>query len=128
MSERSELLEATLDCHPEGIALLGQQCHVVLWNRSAEAITGYLGLDLVGRQASDALGPLLQWCGEPREHELVASPPPGRRCLLHINHQLGHKVPVFVRLMALRDEFGCRIGKAVIFHPAESLDALPRGK
>ena len=80
MSERSELLEATFDGRPEGIALLGQQCYAVLWNRSAEAITGFLGLDLVGRPAPDSLEALLLWCGDSTEPEPVSSPLPERGC------------------------------------------------
>jgi PAS domain S-box-containing protein len=128
MSERSELLEATLDCHPEGIALIGQERNVVLWNRAAEAITGYLGLDLVGRPVPEPLKPLLQWCDEQREPELDSYPQPERGCLLHIRHKLGHEMSVFARATLLRDELGGRIGTAVIFHPAESLDALPHGE
>jgi diguanylate cyclase (GGDEF)-like protein len=126
MSERSELLEATMDCHPEGVALMGKQCNVVLWNPAAEAITGFLALDLLGRPAPEELKSLLNWSGE-----LIGSGPcpeqaPG--CLFHTRHKLGHPLSVFSRLMVLRDEMGARIGTAFIFHPAESLDALPQGE
>ncbi len=128
MTERSELLEATLDCHPEGIALIGQERNVVLWNRAAEAITGHLGLELVGRPVPELLKPLLQWCGEPGEPALDWSPHAERGCLLHTHHHLGHPLSVFARTMVLRDGLGARIGTAIIFHPAESLDALPQGE
>jgi diguanylate cyclase (GGDEF)-like protein len=128
MSERSELLEATLDCHPEGIALLGQQRNVVLWNRAAEAITGYLGLDLVGHPVPEQLRPLLQWFGERNEPDIDSSLHTERGCLLHTHHQLGHPLSVFARILVLRDGLNARIGTAIIFHPAESLDALPQGE
>ena len=32
------------------------------------------------------------------------------------------------RVFVLRDSLGVRIGSAVVFHPAESLDALPHGE
>jgi diguanylate cyclase (GGDEF)-like protein len=35
---------------------------------------------------------------------------------------------VFARILVLRDAPGARIGTAIIFHPAESLDALPQGE
>ena len=127
MSERSELLEATLDCHPEGVALIGQRHNVAFWNRAAEAITGHLGLDLVGRPVPELLKPLLQWCGESTEPDLDSFPHPERGCLLHTHHKLGHPLSVFARIMALRDGLGARIGTAIIFHPAESMDALPHG-
>jgi len=37
MADRAELLEATLDSFPEGLALLGDDCDVVFWNHAAEA-------------------------------------------------------------------------------------------
>jgi PAS domain S-box-containing protein len=124
MTERSELLEATLDCHPEGIALIGQQHNVVLWNRAAEAITGHLGVDLVGYPVPELLEPLLHWFGEPSEPDLDSSPHPERGCLLHTQHQLGHPLSVFARMMVLRDGLGTRIGAAIIFHPAERMRCL----
>jgi len=44
-----------------------------------------------------------------------------------VRHNLGHEVPVMARTLVLRDGLGGRIGTAVVFHPAESLDALPHG-
>ncbi len=126
MSERSELLEATFDGHPEGIALLGRGCCVALWNRPAEAITGFLALDLVGRPAPDSLQALLHSCAKSPDSVLSSSP--DRGCLLHIHHKLGHTLPVFARIMLLRDSLGGRIGTALIFHPADTLDALPHGE
>jgi diguanylate cyclase (GGDEF)-like protein len=41
---------------------------------------------------------------------------------------LGHDVPAIARITALQDGLGNRIGKLVVFHPAESLDALPHGE
>jgi diguanylate cyclase (GGDEF)-like protein/PAS domain S-box-containing protein len=127
MTERAELLEATMDCHPEGIALIGQQRNVVLWNRSAEAITGFLCMDLLGRPVPELLKPLLQWLGEASESDLDSSPHKEHGCLLHTHHHLGHPLSVFARIMVLRDGLGMRIGTAIIFHPAESMDALPQG-
>jgi len=126
MSERSELLEATMDCHPEGVALMGKLCTVVLWNPAAEAITGFRALDLLGRPAPEELRPLLNWSGGPMGSE--SRPEQATGCLFHTRHKLGHALSVFSRMMVLRDEMGSRIGTAFIFHPAESLDALPQGE
>ena len=51
----------------------------------------------------------------------------GRRALVHAQHKLGHAVPAITRVLVLRDGLGGRIGAAALFHPAESLDALPHG-
>jgi diguanylate cyclase (GGDEF)-like protein len=50
------------------------------------------------------------------------------RSLVQARHKLGHAVPVIVRVLVLRNGLGERIGTALLFHPAESLDALPHGE
>jgi diguanylate cyclase (GGDEF)-like protein len=53
---------------------------------------------------------------------------PGSGALVHLRHTLGHDVPAMMRALVLRDGLGGRIGLAAVFHPAESLDALPHGE
>ena len=65
MADRAELLEVALDSLPEGLALLGGEGQVMLWNRAAEAITGYASADLLSRQTPEQLEPLLLSCSRP---------------------------------------------------------------
>jgi len=123
MADRAEVLEAALDSLPEGIAVLTPGGDVAFWNGAAEAISGCPAVNLVGRPVPDWLDPLLA-SGAPSEGQSE----PGRRILVHIRHRLGHDVPVIVRTLPLRDGLGERIGTTAIFHPAESLDALPHGQ
>jgi diguanylate cyclase (GGDEF)-like protein/PAS domain S-box-containing protein len=127
MTDRAALFEATLESVPEGIALLGQEGLVAFWNPAAEAITGFPSIDLVGRPLPEALEPLLQYT--PPQDRMVVSEVErlGHGSVAAIQHKLGHDVPVMALITVLRDGFGGRIGTAVIFHPTESLDALPRG-
>jgi diguanylate cyclase (GGDEF)-like protein/PAS domain S-box-containing protein len=124
MTNRTELLEAALDSFPEGVAIVGAEGEVVFWNRAAEAIAGYANVDLLTRPVPEGLDALLSdgiragnW-----------QPEPGRGTLVQARHKLGHSVEAIVRTLALRDGLGGRIGTAVVFHPAASLDALPHGK
>src|SRR5215467_3449840 len=120
MEERATLLESALDSLPDGLAVFGAEDHVVVWNQAAEAITGFACAELLTREVPRALGGLLQECAGPIElgH-------PSRGALVRVRHKLGHEVPVMMRALVLRDGLGVRIGLAAIFHPAESLDALP---
>jgi diguanylate cyclase (GGDEF)-like protein/PAS domain S-box-containing protein len=124
MIDRTELLETALDSLPDGIAVFGVKNEVVLWNHAAEAITGYAGMDLLKRPIPEVLEPLLQ--SGPRPVEIATHA--GRGALLRVRHKLGHEVPVMARALVLRDGMGGRIGMAAVFHPAESLDALPHGE
>ncbi len=128
MADRTELLEVALDSFPEGVALLGGEDQIMLWNRAAEAITGYASADLLSRQAPEPLEPLLLASARLGNMEPDAGGQLGHRTLVHALHKLGHDVPVMARYFVLRDGMGGRMGMAVLFHPADSLDALPHGE
>jgi diguanylate cyclase (GGDEF)-like protein/PAS domain S-box-containing protein len=127
MTDRTELLEAALDSLPEGIALTGPEGRVVFWNQAAEAITGYAGADVLARPAPGVLEMLL--IGErPVAQDPAPNAETAHGLFVHLKHKLGHDVPAMMRRVVLRDGLGERIGLATIFHPAESLDALPHGE
>jgi PAS domain S-box-containing protein len=135
MSDRAELFEATLDCLPHGVALLGDDCRVVFWNQAAQSILGYTAPDMVGRPMPETLAPFLECpgpasdreCGQDRRGHDNAAHDRARGFLVHTQHKLGHEVSAMARVLTLRDGLGARIGTAVLFHPVESLEALPHG-
>jgi diguanylate cyclase (GGDEF)-like protein/PAS domain S-box-containing protein len=127
MRDRTELLESALDSLPAGIALFGVEGEVVFWNRVAESITGYVGAEMLGRaipEALEALAPERLLHGEVHRD---TEPQTSRGALVRTRHKLGHELQAITRIVALRDALGERIGTAAVFHPAESLDALPHG-
>jgi len=128
MSLRAELMEALLENHPDGVILIGIEGHVVFWNPAAEALTGYYSLDLLGRDVPESIEPLLRFQSHPGDDLLGSAPHVGHGSLVHFQHRLGHELKVIARLYTLRDSLSKRIGTAVIFHPAESMDALPHGE
>jgi diguanylate cyclase (GGDEF)-like protein/PAS domain S-box-containing protein len=128
MTDRMELLEAALDILPDGIALAGLKGGVTFWNSAAEAITGHARANLLGRRVSDALETLIVGGARQWTIQTDAGLHPGGRSLVHIRHHLGHELPAIARILVLRDGLGQRIGTAVAFHPAQSLDALPHGE
>jgi diguanylate cyclase (GGDEF)-like protein len=132
MTDRVDLFEAAIDSLPEGLALLHGDSdgpfEVMFWNQAAVAITGHTAVDLVGRALPDNLGPLL---GEAPSHDETTADPsvhPGRGFFARVRHKLGHEVSVIVRNLVLRNGLGQRIGSGLLFHPADQLDALPRGE
>jgi diguanylate cyclase (GGDEF)-like protein len=114
MNDRTAILESALDSLPDGIVLFGLEGEVVFWNQAAAAITGYQGVDVMGRPPSAEVAALLP-------------PVTGRGTPVRAKHKLGHEVQVMSRALVLLDILGERIGMAALFHPAESLDALPHG-
>jgi chemotaxis family two-component system sensor kinase Cph1 len=128
MTDRTELLEAALDSLAEGIALAGPERRLVFWNRAAEAITGHAGANLLGRPVHEALETLIVGGARQWTSQTSTESPPVRGLLVHLRHRLGHDLPVMVRMLILRNGMGERVGTAAVFHPAQSLDALPRGE
>ena len=76
----------------------------------------------------ETLKALLEGKAPPGDPENDSDPEPGPGCLVHIPHKLGHDVPAMARTLVLRDGLGGPIGRAVVFHSAESLEALPHGE
>jgi len=132
MTDRVELFEAAIDSLPEGLALLhgvsGEPCKVVFWNQSAVAITGRTSFEIIGRPLPDTLQPLLGTACLHDETADEAAAQPGRGFLARFQHNLGHEVSAIVRSIVLRDGLGRRIGSGILFHPADQIDALPRGE
>ena len=122
MADRSELLESALDSMQDGIALFDMEGEVAFWNLAAEATIGYPALEVVGRSIPHGLEPLAPECAMQMQQT-----EPHSGVLVKAKHKLGHEMQVIARVLVLRDALGQRIGIAVVFHPAESLDALPYG-
>ena len=128
MVDRAELLEVALGSYPEGVALLSGEGQIIFWNRAAEAITGFASADLLSRQVPELMEPLLMASARLGNMEPDTGGQLGHRTLVHALHKLGHDVPLMARYFLLRDEMGGRMGMMVLFHPADSLDALPHGE
>lgn len=128
MADRAELVEATLEVYPEGLALVDLEERLVLWNRAAELLTGYTGAQLMGRRLPGSLEVLLTSRPYEGDPEPRNGPQPGRGTLLHLQHANGRDLPALARRVVLRDGLGGRIGSAIAFHPADDNEALPHGE
>ena len=126
--DRTELLESALDSLTEGIALSDQDGRVALWNRTAETILGFASAEVVGRSVREMLDLLVVGGAQSWIRHAGAEKAVRRGSLVQLRHKVGHSIPVVARVLALRDGMGSRIGAGVMFHPAESMDALPHGE
>ena len=128
MVDRVELIEATLDVYPEGLALLDREEHVVVWNRAAELLTGFPGAELIGKTLPASLEVLARGSDCATGGQPGNGSQSGPSALVHAQHKLGRDVPTMVRRIILRDGLGTRIGVAAAFHGAPLLNALPHGE
>jgi diguanylate cyclase (GGDEF)-like protein/PAS domain S-box-containing protein len=115
-----EIFRAVLDSLPIGVYVVDRDLKIVFWNRGAEKISGYLAQDVLGRYCREKLlvdldesNPVA--CGEacqltdsmhegrPREAEVI------------LRHRSGHRIPVYVRAVPLRDSDNKITGAAETF-------------
>ena len=128
MARCTELLESALDSLAEGVALADLDGALVFWNRAAEMITGYSATDVIGKPVRHLLETLVIGGVEQWLCSTETKSSNNRGNVLQIGHALGYDLPVVVRVNTLRDGIGERIGSEAFFHPAERIDALPRGE
>lgn len=128
MTDRIELLEAALDALPEGVGLFAEDGDVAFWNQAAQDITGYSAFELIARELPDGLALLLAAGNGMDQSQPLDIPPENRRRVARVEHKMGHLVPVITNVLVLNNGLGERIGSAAVFHPAETLDALPQSE
>lgn len=127
MSDRAELLESAVNAFTEGVVLADMEGRIAFWNRAAEGLTGLSSAEIIGRRMRETLDALVvrgsrEWI---RATDPAISGDRGN--LVRIRHMLNYELPVVSRVTVLRDALGTRVGTGVLFHPAESIDALPHG-
>lgn len=125
MATRAELLESALDTLTDGVALAGNDGQIAFWNRAAEIITGHNSSEVTNCHVRQMLEALL--VGGARQWIPDAAVPVSGPCgnLFTIRHRTGYEIPIMARVIVLRDGLGIRIGTGVLFHPSDSIDALP---
>ena len=118
--EDVDIFRTVLDSLSIGVYLVDKDRKIVFWNRGAERISGALSQDLLGRVYRDKLfvqydedhaGQIAQACqlteamrdGEKKEADVFPL------------HKAGHRVPVRVCAVPLRDKMGKIVGAAESF-------------
>ncbi len=104
----------------DGVFSVDRDRTILYWNRGAERLTGCLAKEMIGKKCSDNLldhidgqgvnlcegkCPMLQTLSDGREREAE----------LYLKHRAGHRVPVLVRVMAIRDSQDRITGAVQIF-------------
>jgi PAS domain S-box-containing protein len=118
----AEIFRAVVDHLDTGVYVVDRERKILYWNRGAEAVTGYLSQEMVGRVCGDNL---LVHC-DAHDNELCSADCPVTDALrdgivheadIYLRHRAGYRVPVRVRVLPLRNEEGRVVGAAEIFLP-----------
>jgi diguanylate cyclase (GGDEF)-like protein/PAS domain S-box-containing protein len=132
MSEYSaDIIAAILEALPNGVYVVDRMRRIQFWNKGAEQISGFLRQEVMGRLCADDLlshctidG--VSCCGAacPLQETMHDGKP--REMWAYLRHKGGHRVPVRVRSIPVRDASGAIVGAAETFDEQLHPDATPR--
>lgn len=109
--EDRELYRTIVDSLCEGVVVVDRARRVLYWSPSAERITGYSSADVLGEKS--CCGCIAHWdeAGEPLGRDrcplartLADGVPREER--VYLRHKDGHRVPVCIRPVPIRNEAG----------------------
>lgn len=116
----TQILQWLGDKMYEGIYIVDRQRRIIYWNTGAEDIAGYCDQEVMGKRCWDNLLRHVDdqhrelcrgWC------PLVATMQDGqeREAAVYLHHKEGHRVPIKVRVVPIRDAADTIIGAIEIF-------------
>jgi diguanylate cyclase (GGDEF)-like protein/PAS domain S-box-containing protein len=118
-----------LDHLYEGVYFVDRERYITYWNQAAERITGFAADKVLGSRCSDnilthidARGKRLCLEGCPVTETIRDGLPREAEVFLH--HREGHRVPVLIRISALRDTAGAIIGAVELFSDNSARKAI----
>lgn len=116
----SSFYEKLLNSMNDGVYFVNHDRKITSWNESAGRLTGYSSGDAVGKRCFDnllghvdAAGKPLCGDGCPLSRALADGQPVETE--LYLRHKNGHRVPISVRVLPMRDNSGAIVGAAEVF-------------
>jgi len=124
----SSFYEKLLDTMYDGVYFVNRERRITFWNEAAERLTGYTSREVLGKQCSDNLlghvdetGKSLCVDGCPLKSVMFDGQP--RHVDIYLRHKQGHRVPVSVRALPMRNSAGKIVGAVEVFS-----DSAPKDK
>ena len=109
-----------LDNLYDGVYFVDTDRRITYWNKGAERITGYKSAEVLGKRCSDNIlmhvdkgGNVLCRAGCPIADTIADGAERSTEVFVH--HKDGHRVPITVRVAAIRDDHGAITGGIEIF-------------
>jgi len=116
----SSFYEKLLDTMHDGVYFVNRDRKITYWNESAERVSGYSAREAVGSRCFENLlghvdetGKPLCAGGCPLNQVMLDGQP--RQVELYLQHKRGHRVPVSVRALPLRNSEGKIVGAVEVF-------------
>ncbi len=124
-----EFYKKLLDSITDGVYFVDPDRKVTYWNKAAERISGYSAQEILGHGCGENI---LRHVDDSGNHlclhgcPLAATMQDGKRreANVYLHHKSGHRVPVIVRTLPMRDASGNITGAAEVFVSNRSIDML----
>src|SRR5207244_2142155 len=115
-----DIFRTILESLQTGVYVVGREGRILFWNQGAEKITGYLRHEALGRFCRENV---LSHCNDHNCVQCGVSCPiagtlhegKSSQGEIYFRHKKGHRVPVYMRTVAIRDPHGSVIGAAESF-------------
>ncbi len=106
--QTTEVLQAMLDGLSDGVYFTDRDRRITHWNKGAERLTGFRSEDVVGRYCRDRILVHVdengrQLCNSGCPLSATLSDGVEREAEAYLRHKDGHRLPVLVRVSAVRD-------------------------
>jgi diguanylate cyclase (GGDEF)-like protein/PAS domain S-box-containing protein len=120
MINQNDIYRELLDYLADGVYFVDAMRRIVFWNKGAEALSGYSSNEVVGKSCMDNM--LMHVDSE--GHELCKNGCPLSKTLqdgetreaeIFLHHKNGHRVPIRVRVAAIKGETGQIVGAVEAF-------------
>lgn len=131
MSFSTSFHEKLLDNIYDGIYFVNRERTITYWNEGAERLTGYASEEAVGKRCRnnflehvDASGNPLCLTGCPLSKAMEDGQP--QRAEFYVRHKNGHRVPVWVRALPMRNNSGVIVGAVEVFTDMTSKEVVEK--
>ncbi len=127
----SQFYEKILDHLHEGVYFVDRERKITYWDDGAERLSGYSAVDAVGRSCFENFLGHVDECGRPLclngcpLASVIRDGHP-RSAEFYLRHREGHRVPVSVRVMPVRNAEGLVIGAVEIFSHADARNSAEK--
>jgi diguanylate cyclase (GGDEF)-like protein/PAS domain S-box-containing protein len=120
MANQDDFSRDVLDYLADGVYFTDTERRIAYWNKGAEALSGYSREEVIGMRCMDNLLIHVDSDGQ----ELCKNGCPVSRTLqdgqsregqVYLHHKDGHRIPVRIRVVPMKDEAGIIIGAVEVF-------------
>ena len=116
----SGIFEGILELVEDGVYVVDRERRVTFWSAGAEKLTGYSASEVVGSRCADGVLAHVDECGtnlclEGCPVHCAMETGENGEAKVFMHHREGHRVPVSVRTLPLRDDQGGIIGAIEVF-------------